>query len=112
MDNGVGIEMSSVIPGFAEKYDIQDLVRCIAPRRLLIVSAEEDDYSKDADFIVEQALPAYSKDNSEKNLYHKRYPGGHSLTKERSDFIVEWIAEGHRNSHCHRYSRVQRRAGN
>ena len=94
MDNGVGIEMSSVIPGFAEKYDIQDLVRCIAPRRLLIVSAEDDDYSKDADFIVEQALPAYSKDNSEHNLYHMRYSGGHSLTKERSDFIIEWIAEG------------------
>ena len=94
MDNGVGIEMSGVIPGFAEKYDIQDLVRCIAPRRLLIVSAEDDDYSKDADYIVEQALPAYSKDNNEHNLYHKRYPGGHALTKERSDFIVEWIAGG------------------
>ena len=26
MQNGVGIEMASVIPGFAQKYDIDDLV--------------------------------------------------------------------------------------
>lgn len=32
MLNGVGIEMASVIPGFIQKYDIDDLVTCIAPR--------------------------------------------------------------------------------
>ena len=91
--NDVGIEMASVIPGFAQKYDIQDLVRCIAPRSLLIVSAEDDKYSKDADFVVEQAKPSYVEHKSANNLCSMRYSGGHPLTRERFDFIVEWITE-------------------
>lgn len=91
MTNNVGIEMASVIPGFHSKYDIYDLVSCIAPRRLLIVSAEDDKYSKDASYIVEKAKPAYVEFNALQNLYHKRYTGGHALTKERFDFIVEWL---------------------
>lgn len=91
MKNNVGIEMSSVIPGFYDKYDIDDLVSCVAPRRLLIVSAEDDKYSKDADYIVEKAGTAFSKYDVIQNLCHKRYLGGHALTKERFDFIVEWI---------------------
>jgi dienelactone hydrolase len=93
MTNYVGIEMASVIPGFNQKYDIQDLVRCIAPRRLLVVSAEDDKYSKDADFTIEQALPSYEEHNNEINLCHMRYPGGHALTEERFDFIVKWISD-------------------
>jgi dienelactone hydrolase len=91
MKNNVGIEMSSVIPGFYDKYDIDDLVSCVAPRRLLIVSAEDDKYSKDADYIVEKAGTVFSKYDAIQNLYHKRYQGGHALTEERFDFIMEWI---------------------
>ena len=57
MLNGVGIEMASVIPGFIQKYDIDDLVSCIAPRNLLIVSSDDDKYSKDAPDIVEKVTP-------------------------------------------------------
>lgn len=89
--NDVGIEMASVIPNFHGKYDIYDLVSCVAPRRLLIVSAEDDKYSRDADYIVEKAESAYSELDAIQNLQHKRYPGGHALTKERFDFIIEWI---------------------
>ena len=91
MLNDVGIEMASVIPGFIQKYDIQDLVRCIAPRRLMVVSAENDKYSKDADFTIEQARASYSMHKKDNNLCHMRYTGGHALTKERFDFIIEWI---------------------
>ena len=52
MINNIGIEMASVIPNFHGKYDIYDLVSCIAPRQMLIVSAEDDKYSKDASYIV------------------------------------------------------------
>lgn len=92
MQNNVGIEMASVIPNFHGKYDIYDLVSCIAPRRLLIVSADEDKYSKDATYIVEKSGPAYSKYDALCNLQHKRYSGGHALTKERFDDIIEWIS--------------------
>ena len=93
MVNNVGIEMASVIPGFNQKYDIQDLVRCTAPRRLLIVSAENDKYSSDANFVVEQAMPSYLEYKRGDNLCHKRYSGGHALTQERFDFIIEWITD-------------------
>lgn len=91
MINNVGIEMASVIPNFHGKYDIYDLVSCIAPRRLLIVSAEDDKYSRDASYIVEKASSTYSELNALHNLCHKRYPGGHALTQERFDYIIRWI---------------------
>lgn len=91
MLNDVGIELASVIPGFNKSYDIYDLVRCIAPRPLLLLSADEDKYSRDADFIVEQARSSYAKYGADNKLYHKRYNGGHGLTKERFDYIVEWL---------------------
>lgn len=92
MLNNVGIEMASVIPNFNSKYDIFDLVCCIAPRRLLIVSAEDDKYSRDATYIIERASSAYDELKALSNLHHKRYRGGHELTKERFDYIVDWLS--------------------
>jgi len=89
----VGIEMASVIPHFCEKYDIDDLVKCIAPNKLLIVSAEDDKYSRDADFICQQAKPVYASLDVDGNLHHKRCHGGHALTKDRFDYIVNWLCE-------------------
>ena len=93
MENYVGIEMASVIPNFHSKYDIFDLVSCIAPRRLLIVSAEDDKYSRDATYIVEKARPAYEAYNALNDLCHKRYQGGHELTKDRFDLIIDWLMQ-------------------
>jgi len=93
INNGVGIEMSSVIPNFCSKYDIDDLVSCVAPRKILLVSAEDDKYSKDADYIAEKANVVFANYDAAQNLYHKRFPGGHALTQERFYFIVEWIDE-------------------
>lgn len=91
MANGVGIEMASVIPGFHGKYDIDNLVALTAPRKLLLVSAEEDKYSMDAPEIVEKAGKAFEEKGVPENLHHKRYPGGHAMTEERFDFIIKWL---------------------
>lgn len=91
MANGVGIEMASVIPGFHGKYDIDNLVALTAPRKLLLVSAEEDKYSMDAPEIAEKAGKAFEEKGVPENLQHKRYPGGHALTEERFDFIIKWL---------------------
>lgn len=93
MKNGVGIELASVIPGFHGKYDMDDLVACIAPRKLLLVSSDEDKYSMDAPYIVEKAGEKYVELGEPQNLYHKRYQGGHALTEERFADILEWISE-------------------
>lgn len=53
--------MASVIPNFHGKYDIYDLVSCIAPKRLLIVSGDSDKYSKDAAYIMEKASLIYTE---------------------------------------------------
>jgi dienelactone hydrolase len=89
--NRTGIEMAEVLPGFVQRFDIEDLVTCIAPRRLLLVSATEDKYSKDADKIVEQVKRAFSNLNMEEKIEHKRYRGGHAITKERFEYIVNWV---------------------
>ncbi len=91
MANETGIEMAEAVPGFAQRFDIQDLVRCIAPRRILLVSAAQDKYSKDADVIADMARDAFAALGVEERLEHKRYAGGHPLTQERFDYIVEWI---------------------
>lgn len=91
MENGIGMEMSLVIPDFITKYDIDDLIKCIIPRRLLIISAEDDKYSKDADVIYSQIKKKYDKDGFDNIIEHKRYEGEHPLTKERFDYIVEWM---------------------
>jgi hypothetical protein len=90
MINGTGIEMAEVIPGFTKHYDIGDLIRCVAPRNFLMVSATDDMYSSDADNIeinVRQQIETC--DNYW--LEHKRFNGGHPLNQERFNYIVNWF---------------------
>lgn len=91
MENGVGIELASVIPNFYKKYDIGNLLACGAPRKILIVSADNDKYSRDAADVVAIAKRAYAALNAEDNITHVRYQGRHALTQERFDYIVKWI---------------------
>lgn len=92
MAHHIGIEMAEVIPGFTTRYDIPDLVTCFAPRRLLLVSATEDKYSQDADRIVTIAQERGAAMGMAGCFEHKRYEGGHALTRERFDDIVQWLA--------------------
>lgn len=92
MAEGTGIEMAEVIPGFLEQYDIEDLVKCTAPRPLLIVSAKQDMFSRDAGSIVAQASEAYAKYEARERLEHIEYEGGHALTEDRFVSIVQWVA--------------------
>ncbi len=91
--HATGIEMSQVIPGFAARFDMQDLVACMAPRHLLLVSADADKYSMDADAIAQHGRQAYAVLNAADRLAHVRYPGGHPLTRERFDAIVQWLVD-------------------
>jgi len=93
MDYGTGIEMAEVIPGFYNEYDIYDLIKCIAPRHILLVSATSDKYSMDADFIEQQTRSAFDKLGNSGSLEHRRYDGGHALTSERFEDITNWVAQ-------------------
>lgn len=89
--SGTGIEMAEVIPGFTKVYDIDDLLKCTAPRKMLIVAGTEDKYAQDAGEIVEKARSAYREMGGEGALFLKEYPGGHALDEERFNYIVNWL---------------------
>jgi dienelactone hydrolase len=91
MVHQMGIEMAEVIPGFANRYDIPDLVACFAPRPFLIVSATDDPLSADAEQIVAQAQAICAEFGIPEQIEHKRYEGKHPLTQERFDHIVSWL---------------------
>ncbi|HEX2947043.1 MAG TPA: prolyl oligopeptidase family serine peptidase [Clostridia bacterium] len=93
IENGVGIEMASVIPNFVRYYDIDDVVCEICPTKFLIVSATDDKYSKDAMDVYKKAEKKYEKCNAGQQISIKQYEGGHALTPERFDFIVDWIVK-------------------
>jgi dienelactone hydrolase len=92
MAHQYGIEMAEVIPGFAARFDIADLVMCMAPRRVLIVSATNDAASQDADMIVTAAQTAWEALSAAQLLEHARYQGEHAVTQERFDTMVHWLA--------------------
>lgn len=87
-----GIEMSKVIPGFTERYDIADLVACFGLRPLLVVSATEDWASLDAPGVVAEAATRSEQPGSKSCVDHQRFAGTHGLTQERFDAIVGWFA--------------------
>jgi dienelactone hydrolase len=91
MRQGTGIEMAEVIPSFTQRFDVQDLVTCMAPRKTLLLSATEDKYSQDAEAIIRTARETFVALGAEGNLAHRQYRGGHALTQERFEDIVEWI---------------------
>jgi dienelactone hydrolase len=89
--HGGGLEMSAVIPGFAAAFDLEDLLASIAPRRVFIVSAEDDPASADADDLVARAGPAFDASDAGAHLEHLRTPGGHALDERRFNAIVDWV---------------------
>lgn len=80
-----------MIPGILELTDIGQLVELIAPRPLLLLSATEDRYSDDTPEIVQAAARAYCEAGASQVLQHYRAQGGHALTEERFDAIVDWV---------------------
>lgn len=82
--SGTGIGMIEVIPGFANRYDMADVIGAILPRELLLVSATNDEYSADADQVLEKAGLADV-------VEHIRTAGGHELDSPRFEAIVNWL---------------------
>ena len=89
----VGLEMALVIPGFAQHFDLDDLMKCVAPRPLFIVSSEDDALSADADDLVSRARPQFIASGGKAALEHLRTVGGHALDAERHSAIVRWLAD-------------------
>jgi dienelactone hydrolase len=91
MTHGVGIECAQAIPGLLEFGDLDDIAGLVAPRPLLLCSAEDDEYSRDAPRIAVAAAFAYQNAGAPEALQHDRAHGGHALTEERFDAIIDWV---------------------
>ena len=73
-----------LIPGIADRWEVSDVVRSVAPRPLFVVSATDDPYSADADEVVKRA-------GAPECVEHLRAEANHVLDKERFDAIVAWL---------------------
>jgi dienelactone hydrolase len=91
MTHGVGIDCAQAIPGLLELGDLEDIAGLVAPRPMLLCSADEDKYSRDAPRIAEAAAQVYQNAGAPEALQHYRARGGHALTEERFDAIVGWL---------------------
>lgn len=81
---GTGINMFEVVPGLCTRLETRDLLMCIRPRPMLIVSGTDDPYSRDADEVVGSAGGPF--------LTEVRAEGGHSLDRGRFEAIVKWTS--------------------
>jgi dienelactone hydrolase len=90
--HGTGLEMALVIPGFSARFDFDDLLRCVAPRKAFVVSSEEDPLSADATEVVALAAPTFAAAGVAHHLVHLRTPGGHGLNRERFEAMVGWLS--------------------
>lgn len=90
LSHGIGLENALVIPGFATRFDFDDLMRCIAPRQLFVVSSEGDPYSADASELVLAAAPTFEAAGAPANLRHLRHGASHALDAQRFAAIVDW----------------------
>ncbi|MGI9625931.1 MAG: dienelactone hydrolase family protein [Longimicrobiales bacterium] len=82
---GTGINMFELVPGLTNHLDTHDLMRAIAPRDLLVVSATRDPYSADADRVVERS--------GVEDVTQVRVEGDHALDQHRFDAIVNWVVD-------------------
>jgi dienelactone hydrolase len=89
--SGTGLEMSLVIPGFLQRFDMDDMLRCVAPRSIFVVSSESDPQTADADEVVANARSSFRDRHCERHLLHLRVPGPHPLDRQRMDAMVEWM---------------------
>jgi acetyl esterase/lipase len=91
MASGTALEGALIIPAFCRHFDLEDLLRCVAPRRMLVVSSDGDPYAADAADLIEKALPAFEATACGDHLEHLRAIGPHALDQGRFDSIVEWM---------------------
>ena len=58
---------------------------------MLLVSASEDECSRDAPWIADAAAAVYRGMEPRPALRHERFAGDHALTPKRVAVIVDWV---------------------
>ena len=83
-----GVQAEFCVPGILQHGDIEDIVRLVAPRALLIQATTDDVWSDNADLIHDYAKDTYP----EGQLALRIWPGGHQFTAEMREAAYEFLA--------------------
>ena len=89
LSRAVGIQPEFCVPGIMQKGDIEDIVRLIAPRALLISATDDDKYSQGARRIYDYATDAFPDGQIECRVW----PGKHSFTENMREVAYRFLDE-------------------
>ena len=84
-----GVQMEFCLPGVLQFGDVEDIVRLVSPRALLLQATSEDVWSRGATGIFEHAEPAFPKGK----LKLRCWPGGHVFTQEMRQAAYRFLDE-------------------
>jgi hypothetical protein len=84
-----GVQMEFCLPGVLQFGDIEDIVRLVSPRALLLQATSEDVWSRGATAIFEHAESAFP----EGKLKLRCWPGGHVFTQKMREAAYRFLDE-------------------
>lgn len=84
-----GVQMEFCLPGVLQFGDVEDIVRLVSPRALLLQATSEDVWSRGASAIFEHAVSAFP----EGKLQLRCWPGGHVFTQEMRQAAYQFLDE-------------------
>jgi dienelactone hydrolase len=95
----IGIDLMQVVPGVARALDVDDLLALVAPRPLFVLAGDDDRYAADVVPVIEATASAYANVGHPDAFRSAVYEGGHGLTHERHQAVVDWLLQvaHHRN---------------
>ena len=84
-----GVQMEFCLPGVLQFGDVEDIVRLVSPRALLLQATAEDVWSRGAAVIFENAESAFPKGK----LKLRCWPGVHVFTQEMREAAYRFLDE-------------------
>ena len=84
-----GVQMEFCLPGVLQVGDVEDVVRLVAPRALLLQATSDDKWSRGAGSIFEYARSSFP----EGKLKLGCWPGGHVFTPEMRQTAYRFLDE-------------------
>jgi dienelactone hydrolase len=88
-----GVQMEFCLPGMLQFGDVEDIVRLVAPRALLLQATSDDKWSRGAKGIFECAESAFPRGK----LKLGYWPGGHVFTTEMRQAAYRFLDEHLKN---------------
>jgi dienelactone hydrolase len=85
----IGVQMEFCVPSVLQFGDVEDIVRLVAPRALLLQATSDDKWSRGANSIYEYAKSSFPKGK----LKLGYWPGGHVFTHEMRQAAYRFLDE-------------------